>query len=140
MADRSSPIRIAAAFAAALLLCGGATGLAQAQPTASSAESHPSASHASATPSPPIPSVCRPTSPRITRWSLPGRTLHFTATAGSIRLRDDKNAPQADVAFVAYQLDGADKQTRPVTFVFNGGPGMASGWLQVGGIGRGAWR
>jgi carboxypeptidase C (cathepsin A) len=69
---------------------------------------------------------------------LPGRTLHFTATAGSIRLRDDKNAPQADVAFVAYMLDGADKLTRPVTFVFNGGPGMASGWLQVGAVGP--WR
>jgi carboxypeptidase C (cathepsin A) len=69
---------------------------------------------------------------------LPGRTLHFTATAGSIRLRDDKNAPQADVAFVAYVLDGADKTNRPVTFAFNGGPGMASGWLQVGAVGP--WR
>ena len=69
---------------------------------------------------------------------LPGRTLHFTATAGSIRLRDDKNAPQADVAFVAYLLDGADKTNRPVTFAFNGGPGMASGWLQVGAAGP--WR
>jgi carboxypeptidase C (cathepsin A) len=69
---------------------------------------------------------------------LPGRTLHFTATAGSIRLHDDKNAPQADVAFVAYRLDGADTLTRPVTFLFNGGPGMASGWLQVGAVGP--WR
>ncbi len=69
---------------------------------------------------------------------LPGRTLHFTATAGSIRLHDDKNAPQADVAFIAYLLDGADKLTRPVTFAFNGGPGMASGWLQVGALGP--WR
>jgi carboxypeptidase C (cathepsin A) len=69
---------------------------------------------------------------------LPGRTLHFTATAGSIRLRDDKNTPQADVAFVAYVLDGGDKTNRPVTFAFNGGPGMASGWLQVGTAGP--WR
>jgi carboxypeptidase C (cathepsin A) len=69
---------------------------------------------------------------------LPGRTLHFAATAGSIRLYDDKNAPQADVAFIAYQADGAEPTTRPVTFVFNGGPGMASGWLQVGAVGP--WR
>jgi carboxypeptidase C (cathepsin A) len=69
---------------------------------------------------------------------LPGRTLHFTATAGSMTLRDDKGAEQAEIAFIAYQLDGADKLTRPVTFVFNGGPGMASGWLQVGCIGP--WR
>ena len=70
---------------------------------------------------------------------LPNRALHFTATAGSIRLRDnDDNTPQADVAFVAYLLDGADRLTRPVTFVFNGGPGIASAWLQVGAIGP--WR
>ncbi len=69
---------------------------------------------------------------------LPGRTLHFTATAGSVRLFDDKNAPQAAVAYIAYQLDGADPVPRPVTFVFNGGPGMASGWLQVGALGP--WR
>ena len=40
--------------------------------------------------------------------ALPGRTLAFTATAGSIRLFDDKGEPQADIAYTAYQLDGAD--------------------------------
>ena len=40
--------------------------------------------------------------------SLPGRTLAFTATAGSIRLFDEKGEPQADIAYTAYQLDGAD--------------------------------
>jgi carboxypeptidase C (cathepsin A) len=69
---------------------------------------------------------------------LPGRTLQFSATAGSIRLTDDKNVPQTDIAFVAYQLAGADRATRPVTFAVNGGPGMASGWLQVGAVGP--WR
>ncbi|MDR3529615.1 MAG: peptidase S10 [Rhodopila sp.] len=69
---------------------------------------------------------------------LPGRILRFTATAGSIRLRDGKDAPLADIAFVAYQAEGADVATRPVTFVFNGGPGMASAWLQMGAIGP--WR
>src|SRR5690349_11487273 len=69
---------------------------------------------------------------------LPGRVLRFTATAGSIRLRDGKDAPLADIAFVAYQAEQADAVTRPVTFVFNGGPGMASAWLQVGAVGP--WR
>jgi carboxypeptidase C (cathepsin A) len=69
---------------------------------------------------------------------LPDRTLRFSATAGAIRLADDKGAPRADVAFIAYRLDGADPRSRPVTFVFNGGPGMASGWLQVGAVGP--WR
>jgi len=70
--------------------------------------------------------------------ALPGRTLDFTATAGSIRLFDDKGEPQADIAYTAYQLDGADTRTRPVTFLFNGGPGAASAYLQFGDAGP--WR
>lgn len=66
---------------------------------------------------------------------LPGRTLKFRATAGAIRLSDDKGAPRADIAFIAYQLEDADPRTRKVTFVLNGGPGFASGWLQVGAVG-----
>jgi carboxypeptidase C (cathepsin A) len=69
---------------------------------------------------------------------LPGRTLSFSATAGSIRLFDGKGEPQADIAYTAYQLDGADRASRPVTFVFNGGPGSASAWLQLGN--NGPWR
>ena len=69
---------------------------------------------------------------------LPGRTLDFTATAGSIRLFDDKGEPQADIAYTAYRLDGADTRIRPVTFLFNGGPGSASAWLQFGDAGP--WR
>jgi carboxypeptidase C (cathepsin A) len=70
--------------------------------------------------------------------ALPGRTLAFTATAGSIRLSNDKGEPQADIAYTAYQLDGADASTRPVTFLFNGGPGAASAYLQLGAAGP--WR
>jgi carboxypeptidase C (cathepsin A) len=69
---------------------------------------------------------------------LPGRTLHFTATAGTIHVVNDRGAGQADVTFVAFQQEDADHRTRPVTFVFNGGPGMASGWLDVGAVGP--WR
>jgi carboxypeptidase C (cathepsin A) len=69
---------------------------------------------------------------------LPGRTLAFTATAGSIRLFDGKGEPQADIAYTSYQLDGADPSTRPVTFLFNGGPGAASAYLQLGAVGP--WR
>lgn len=69
---------------------------------------------------------------------LTGRTLAFTATAGSIRLFDDKGEPQADIAYTAYQLDGANARTRPVAFFFNGGPGASSAWLQLGTAGP--WR
>jgi carboxypeptidase C (cathepsin A) len=69
--------------------------------------------------------------------ALPGRTLNFTATAGAIRLYED-DKPEVAIAYVAYKRDGTDPANRPVTFVMNGGPGMASAWLQLGALGP--WR
>ncbi len=70
--------------------------------------------------------------------TLPDRTLNFSATAGSIRVFSGKGEPEADIAYTAYQLDGGDPATRPVTFFFNGGPGASSAWLQLGAAGP--WR
>ena len=70
--------------------------------------------------------------------ALPGRTLNFTATAGSVRVFNGEGEPQADIAYTSYQLDGADRTRRPVTFLFNGGPGASSAWLQFGDAGP--WR
>ncbi|MCP3388787.1 peptidase S10 [Bradyrhizobium sp. CCGB12] len=69
---------------------------------------------------------------------LPGRIINFVATAGSIRVFDGKGEPLADIAYTSYALDGADRATRPVTFLFNGGPGASSAWLQFGAAGP--WR
>ena len=44
---------------------------------------------------------------------LPGRTLHFEATAGAILLTDEKHAPRAELAFVAFQSEGAEKAQSP---------------------------
>ncbi len=71
--------------------------------------------------------------------NLPGRTLRFSSATGAIRLANaETGAPRADIAYVAYRLSDADKATRPVAFVFNGGPGYASAWLQLGALGP--WR
>jgi len=70
--------------------------------------------------------------------TLPDRTLNFSATADSIRVFSQKGEPEADIAYTAYQLDGGDPTTRPVTFFFNGGPGASSAWLQLGAAGP--WR
>ena len=43
--------------------------------------------------------------------------------------------PDAEIAYVAYRLAGADPATRPVTFAVNGGPGAASAYLSIGAIG-----
>lgn len=70
--------------------------------------------------------------------NLPGRTLRFTATVGSLPVTSSSGRVLAEIAYVAYTLDNGDLRTRPVTFAFNGGPGSASTWLHLGGLGP--WR
>lgn len=84
---------------------------------------------------------------RVTRHrvTVNGRELHYTVTAGTVVLAEEKHAkegeseglkPRARVFFVAYALDGQpDPRTRPVTFSFNGGPGSSSVWLHLGLLG-----
>lgn len=66
---------------------------------------------------------------------LDGRTLNYTATVGSLPVRDDKGKKIAEVVYTAYVLDGPRDPNRPVTFAFNGGPGAASVYLNLGAIG-----
>ncbi|PPD46125.1 MAG: peptidase S10 [Methylocystis sp.] len=71
--------------------------------------------------------------------TIDGEKIAFTARAGAIRLRDaSSDAPQADVAYVSYERTASDPLTRPVLFIFNGGPGAASAWLGLGAAGP--WR
>ncbi|MDX2205524.1 MAG: peptidase S10 [Hyphomicrobiaceae bacterium] len=69
---------------------------------------------------------------------LPGRQLAFKATAGSIPLYAEDGRLTAEMAYVAYQLEGADAAKRPVAFAFNGGPGSSSAWVHAAGFGP--WR
>ncbi|HXA40014.1 MAG TPA: peptidase S10 [Phenylobacterium sp.] len=64
-----------------------------------------------------------------------GKTLNYTATVGSLPVRDEKGKKIAEVVFTAYTLDGPKDPSRPVTFAFNGGPGAASVYLNLGAIG-----
>jgi carboxypeptidase C (cathepsin A) len=64
-----------------------------------------------------------------------GRTLKYTATAGTLTIRDTEGKPTASVFYTAYTLDGANPQRRPLTFFYNGGPGSASLWLHMGSFG-----
>ncbi len=70
--------------------------------------------------------------------SLPGRTLAFTATAGSLPLTDPAGIVQAEIGIVSYRLSGGDPATRPVTFAVNGGPGASSAYLHL--LVAGPWR
>ncbi|MGN6549837.1 MAG: S10 family peptidase [Pararhizobium sp.] len=68
--------------------------------------------------------------------TLAGRTLSYTTEAGTLDLLGGDGAPIAKMFFVSDTLKApADAKPRPITFVFNGGPGAASAYLQLGGIG-----
>jgi carboxypeptidase C (cathepsin A) len=64
-----------------------------------------------------------------------GKTLSYTATVGSLPVRDEDGKKIAEIVFTAYTLDGPHDYRRPVTFAFNGGPGAASVYLNLGAIG-----
>jgi carboxypeptidase C (cathepsin A) len=123
------PHRIFAAAAAVLIvLCGSgarAADCAAAGPT----ETSVSAADGQALP----PDVSRPQ-----RLALPGRCLEFQSIAGSLRVPDSDGKPRAEIAYIAYLLDGQDPARRPVLFALNGGPGAGSVWLQLGAVGP--WR
>jgi carboxypeptidase C (cathepsin A) len=63
---------------------------------------------------------------------LDGRDIKYTATAGTLPIRGDDGKVQARMFFVAYTRDGEDAKTRPLSFLYNGGPGSATIWLHMG--------
>ena len=65
-----------------------------------------------------------------------GVTVAYTATAGTLIVRNEKDEPWASMGYVAYvRKDSADAGRRPVTFAYNGGPGSSSIWLHMGALG-----
>jgi carboxypeptidase C (cathepsin A) len=66
--------------------------------------------------------------------TLDGRAFNYTARAGTITLRNGEDQPTARVFYTAYTVDGA-ASSRPVTFMYNGGPGSSTMWLRMGSVG-----
>jgi len=65
-----------------------------------------------------------------------GKSFDYTATAGTLIVRDDEDKPIASIGYVAYTRKvGKDGELRPITFAFNGGPGSSSLWLHMGVLG-----
>lgn len=60
--------------------------------------------------------------------------LAYTASTGYLTSKDKQGKPLAHIFYTAYSAEHTDSQ-RPVTFVFNGGPGSASIWLHMGSFG-----
>lgn len=66
---------------------------------------------------------------------IAGKTIAYTATAGTLPLSGEDEKRKADVFFVAYTVAAEPGRERPVTYCFNGGPGSSSVWLHMGMLG-----
>jgi carboxypeptidase C (cathepsin A) len=69
--------------------------------------------------------------------SLDGRKLKYTARAGRLPILDNATGEvHGHIFFTAYTMDGGSKKaTRPLTFLWNGGPGSSSSLVHLIGFG-----
>jgi carboxypeptidase C (cathepsin A) len=65
----------------------------------------------------------------------PGGKLAYSATAGTLWLYDQSGERSAAIYYTAYAANAGDAANRPITFAFNGGPGAASAYLNLGVVG-----
>jgi carboxypeptidase C (cathepsin A) len=74
----------------------------------------------------------------VTEHSLKigGQTIPYKAIAGTILLKNEKDEPQALIYSTSYvRTDTKEVAQRPISFIYNGGPGSASVWLHMGAFG-----
>jgi carboxypeptidase C (cathepsin A) len=95
---------------------------------------------AGSNPPPPEPPASAGESEAVTtrhQLSIGGRTQRYTARAGRLPIRvNETGEPRGQVFYVAYTLDGsAPGVRRPLTFLWNGGPGSNSVLLHLVGFG-----
>ncbi|RVT43786.1 S10 family peptidase [Sphingobium algorifonticola] len=98
-------------------------------PAHAAGEKAPDAAPADAPAPPPIVSVTKH------KGVFGGQAVAYTATTGETYLKDKDGKPLAAIFATAYVRDGADPKSRPVTFLYNGGPGSGSLWLHMGAFG-----
>lgn len=67
--------------------------------------------------------------------TVEGKQISYRAVAGTIILKNTEGKPTGSMFYVAYLKDGADPATRPLTFLYNGGPGSSTVWLHMGAFG-----
>lgn len=68
--------------------------------------------------------------------TLGGKAIPYTAIAGHLVAVDsESSAPEAKIFYVAFTRDGADQNLRPLTFLYNGGPGSSAVFVLLGSFG-----
>jgi len=62
-----------------------------------------------------------------------GQDINYTSTAANYVIKADDGTPKVSIFFVSYVKDDvADITRRPVSFIYNGGPGSASMYTHMG--------
>ncbi len=85
-----------------------------------------------------VPRPSTGTEPVVSHGSitLRGQPLKYTARTGMMPIKDDKTGiVEGNIFYVYYAKDGESPDKRPVSFIFNGGPGSATVWLHMGAFG-----
>lgn len=68
--------------------------------------------------------------------TLAGNKLSYSATAGTLVMKEEDGKPRASFFYIAYvRTNLTEPSKRPITFSFNGGPGSSSVWLHLGVLG-----
>jgi len=64
-----------------------------------------------------------------------GKSISYTADAGLLVLKNAKGEAAAEMSYVAYLANGAGASSRPIMFIYNGGPGSSTIWLHMASFG-----
>ena len=123
--------RLALALAAGLILAGPSLAASAGDKAADSAET------AKKPDLDKVEASARETAQPVSR-SIPfhGAALAYTVTPGTLTIRNDNGEATGSIFYVAYTVKPAPgAPARPVSFLFNGGPGSSSMWLHLGSFG-----
>ena len=82
----------------------------------------------------PAPALAAQVKTRDLAITLGGQRIAYRATIADTILSSDDGKPEAVIVTTSYVKTPADP-SRPVFFIYNGGPGSGSVWLQMGAFG-----
>jgi carboxypeptidase C (cathepsin A) len=116
--------------------CAAAAAFAQGRGGGNRTAPSPAEGSSAAPPAPAAPPAVDSASKTQHQITIGGKTIPYTATAGTLVIKKEDGKPWASIFYTAYARDDTpDSGKRPITFCFNGGPGAASVWLHLGALG-----
>lgn len=67
--------------------------------------------------------------------TIEGKVVNYRAEAGTLILKNSDDLPTISIFYTAYFKTDEKTSQRPITFIYNGGPGSATIWLHMGAFG-----